>query len=144
MSDIVWSINPAHDSLHDMMIRLKQFMSEVLESQDIEVHYAAPADLKSLKLDLSQRKELYLALKEIINNAAKYSGCKRFYFEITRQKGDIVILVRDDGKGMDQDKVTNGNGLKNIESRITQIGGTVSRESAPGKGVKYEIRTRVQ
>ncbi len=143
MSDIVWSINPAHDSLHDMMIRLKQFMAEVLESQDIEVHFAAPADIKTLKIDLRHRKELYLAFKEIINNAAKYSSCSHFYFEIQKQKGEIIILIRDDGKGMDIENIRYGNGLKNIESRITQIGGQISRDSAPGAGMKYEIRIPV-
>lgn len=143
MSDIVWSINPAHDSLHDMMIRLKQFMAEVLESQDIEVHFAAPADIKTLKIDLRHRKELYLAFKEIINNAAKYSSCSHFYFEIQKQKGEIIILIRDDGKGMDKENIRYGNGLKNIESRITQIGGQISRDSAPGAGMKYEIRIPV-
>lgn len=143
MSDIVWSINPAHDSLHDMMIRLKQYMAEVLESQDVEVHFSAPADIKALKIDLGHRKELYLAFKEIINNAAKYSACRNFYFDISKQKGEIFIAIRDDGKGMDEQNIHYGNGLKNIESRIRQIGGKISRDSAPGAGVKYEIRIPV-
>jgi len=143
MSDIVWSINPVHDSLHDMMIRLKQYMSEVLESQDIDVHYSAPPDMKSLKIDLEHRKELYLALKEIINNAAKYAACHHFYFEIAKRKGEIMIRIRDDGKGMDPDMISEGNGLKNIESRLSQIGAKLVRESAPGKGVSYEITMHI-
>ncbi len=140
MSDIVWSINPAHDSLHDLMIRLKQYMSEMLESQEVDVHYSVPTDLKSMKIDLSHRKELYLALKEIINNTAKYASCKNFYFDIRKQKGDVIFQIQDDGIGMDDAEITYGNGLKNIESRMNQIGATVSRESAPGHGVKYVIR----
>lgn len=143
MSDIVWSINPAHDSLHDMMIRLKQYMAEVLESQDIEVHYSAPQDIRAIKIELSHRKELYLALKEIINNAAKYSAANHFYFEITRHKADILIIIRDDGKGMEEGALHSGNGLKNIESRISQVGAQMSRQSAPGQGVTYEIRIPV-
>lgn len=140
MSDIVWSINPAHDSLQDMMIRLKQYMAEVLESQDVEVHFSAPADSKSLKIDLRHRKEMYLAFKEIINNAAKYAACTNFYFEIRKEKGHILALIRDDGRGMETDHEHSGNGLKNIESRILQTGGQITRNSAPGTGVKYEIR----
>ncbi|MBP7240132.1 MAG: hypothetical protein KBA14_07885 [Saprospiraceae bacterium] len=143
MSDIVWSINPAHDSLHDMMIRLKQFMAEVLESQDIEVHYSAAVDLKNIKFELSHRKELYLTLKEIINNVAKYAECQHFYFDISKQRGEIVIVAKDDGKGMDEENVNYGNGLKNINTRMIQIGATVTRESSLGKGVKYEIHIPV-
>lgn len=143
MSDIVWSINPAHDSLQDMVIRLKQYMAEVLESQDIEVHYSAPTDIRTIKIDLGHRKELYLAFKEIINNAAKYSECSHFYFDISRQKGDILVHIKDDGKGMDEGSMQYGNGLKNIESRIRQIGAQMTRQSAPGAGVKYEIRIPV-
>lgn len=144
MSDIVWSINPAHDSLHDMMIRLKQYMSEVLEIQNIDVTYSTQVDLKHYKIDLRHRKELYLTLKEIINNAAKHSDCSHFNLNISKQKGEIVFSIEDDGIGMDENNISLGNGLKNIEARISQVGGLVKRESSPGKGTRYEIKMNIQ
>ncbi len=139
MSDIVWSINPAHDSLNDMMIRLKQYMSEILESRNVEVHYKAGFDLRSIKVSLAHRKELFLALKEMINNAAKYSACHNFYFDINKKGTGIVIDVKDDGIGIDANTVRYGNGLRNIETRITNIGGKIQRHSAPGQGVAYKV-----
>jgi signal transduction histidine kinase len=140
MSDIVWSINPAYDSLHDMMIRLKQYMSEVLESQNIEVIYSAHTDLKSVKIDLLHRKELYLALKEIINNIARHAQCEVVRFDISREKNMILFRIQDDGRGMDSKTVVMGNGLRNIESRIKEMNGTMMRQSATGSGMQYEIR----
>jgi len=139
MSDIVWSINPAYDSLHDMMVRLKQYMSEMLESQNIDVVYTSHCDLKHIKLDLRHRKDLYLALKEIINNAAKHAECHQFIFDISKQKGNIVFSIKDDGIGINEETNISGNGLNNIASRIKQIEGTMVRESSSGNGTSYEI-----
>ena len=141
MSDIVWSINPAYDSLHDMMTRLKQYMSEVLESQNIEVHYTSHTDLKTQKVEVADRKELYLAMKEIINNVAKHSKSSLLRFHITKVNGEIIFLISDNGIGINGEAGM-GNGLKNIESRILQIGGKLNRESAPGMGTRYEIRIK--
>ncbi|HUR30325.1 MAG TPA: two-component regulator propeller domain-containing protein [Saprospiraceae bacterium] len=140
MSDIVWSINPTNDSLHDIVIRLKQYMSEMLESQNIEVQFSTQIDLKSYKFDLQHRKELYLALKEIINNAAKHAECQKVIFDISRNKGEIIFLIKDDGIGMSENNIVLGNGLRNVEARIRQIEGKVIRESSPGNGTSYEIR----
>ena len=143
MSDIVWSVNPVYDSLHDMMIRLKQYMNELLETQNIDVHVQYHADLKSIKLDLQQRKEIYLSLKEIIHNAAKHAQCRELNFDISRQKNELVFKIRDDGIGIDESNLMYGNGLLNIQERIQSIGGIVLRQSSPGKGTSYEIRVRI-
>ena len=143
MSDIVWSVNPVYDSLHDMMIRLKQYMSEVLESQNIDVHVQSHVDLKNIKLGLQQRKEIYLALKEIIHNAAKHAQCQVLNFDISRQKNELVFRIQDDGIGIDESNLVYGNGLRNIQERIHGIGGQVLRQSSPGQGMNYEIRVRI-
>ena len=43
MSDIVWAINPARDSLLDLVRRMRQHADEVFTLRDIELHFNAPA-----------------------------------------------------------------------------------------------------
>ena len=134
---------PGELCLHDMMIRLKQYMSEVLESQNIDVHVQSHVDLKNIKLGLQQRKEIYLALKEIIHNAAKHAQCHELHFDVSRQKNELVFRIQDDGIGIDESNLVYGNGLRNIQERIHGIGGQVMRQSSPGQGMNYEIRVRI-
>lgn len=83
---------------------------------------------------------IYNVIFEMINNILKHSQAENAWISISKNKlGDLKISVSDDGKGFDVDQMKNGYGIKNITSRVENLNGQWSIESAPGKGTKIYI-----
>lgn len=141
MSHIVWSINPANDSLDMMVFKMKDFASEMLEPLGINFQFDTESlDLKA-KISPVVRKNLYLIFKESLNNASKYSKATEITAKITIQDGDLFLIVSDNGKGFSvEDEQHRGNGLKNMQGRAAQIKGTLTFESLIGQGTHIRLK----
>lgn len=75
--------------------------------------------------------DLLAVLVECLSNAVRHAEASAI--EVVLAAGDdIVLTVRDDGRGMGDEVVESG--LSNIRSRARQRGGTVVIDSAEGKG----------
>ena len=105
--------------------------------------YKVEEDLKKSKLPMDVRKNLYLIFKEATNNMVKYSEANQASFSIKSEKDHMTMLIRDNGKGFDQNKLTEGNGLKNMKKRADEIGGILLIESLPGGGTSIQFKIAV-
>src|SRR5690606_774801 len=129
MSDIVWVVNPKKDSLHDLILRLKDSYSEVLTYMGISLKTTNLHQLENIKLPMEYRQNLYLIFKKGINNAIKHSGCKNLYLNINLNKDNLEMKLIDNGTGMKELSKESGNGLKNMEERARIIGGKLDIDS---------------
>jgi signal transduction histidine kinase len=137
ISDLIWSVKPHPDFLNDMADRLREYAGKVLESQDIEYQINIPRNLPVLDLDVEVRRNIYLLIKEAINNAVKHSQCTQLNIKLTATKSVINMLVEDNGVGFDpkaQMEKGVGLGLSNMGKRAREIGATFKINAAPGKG----------
>lgn len=132
MADIVWSIHPTNDSLEKIVIRINEFASEILEPLGIKYTIDVAEKIKSIRLDVSHRKNIFMIVKEAINNIAKYSEASEVTISIRQNDKSIVLLVSDNGKGFDHDVIKNGNGLQNMAGRARDIQGVLVAKSIPG------------
>ncbi|MBL0315609.1 MAG: hypothetical protein IPP69_07415 [Flavobacteriales bacterium] len=146
MSDIVWTINAKNDHFENIVNRMRAFAIEIMEPLDCTVHFNVNENLLNLKLDMKQRKNLYLIFKEAVNNAAKYSGCKNFWVNFSRRiDGAVMLQLRDDGKGFSVSDKENGNasmggnGLYNMHNRAAEIHGKLTIKSDPDEGTTLEL-----
>ncbi len=73
------------------------------------------------KLGQEEKRNLYMMMKEAVNNAIKYSGAKKMEIEVSVKKGKPAIQIKDDGKGFDSKNAGDGNGLKNMKRRAKEI-----------------------
>jgi ligand-binding sensor domain-containing protein/two-component sensor histidine kinase len=139
MSDIVWVVNPQRDSLHDLIVRLKNSYDETLDSLGIAFRVSNLEKLKDIKLPIDFKQNLYLILKEAINNAIKHSKCSIIKLEANARKDIIEVSVTDDGIGLNEKSLNIGNGIKNIKQRAKSIGGRVRWKSTPNKGTSLRF-----
>jgi signal transduction histidine kinase len=133
LGDMVWAINPRNDTIEQVIARMKEFAAEILEPLDIQYEFTETGNF-NLAMDINTRKDFYLIFKEALNNAAKYSGCKRISVHLTHLPDALKLKIEDDGRGFDRTQPANGNGLNNMHQRAKNIRAKLQIESAPGKG----------
>jgi signal transduction histidine kinase len=117
----------------------------LLASQDIRFHFNFDESVKQVNLEMTKRKNLYLIFKEAINNALKYADCKNIWVNIGLQKNELLLLVKDDGKGFERNETKeknslSGNGLQNMQRRAAEMKGSCSIDSAPDGGTAVSLR----
>lgn len=134
MSDIVWAINPDNDDLEKIIIRMKEFAGEMLEPAGINYHFREEDGVNGIKLDLGQRKDLFLIYKEALNNAVKYSSATEVDILFKRHNTTLQMQIQDNGKGFDEQQKTSGNGLRNMKNRARQMQAELQVVAVPGKG----------
>jgi signal transduction histidine kinase len=142
MNDIVWTINPANDTLENIIFKMKEFASDIFDPQNIDHSFDCAGDLSNIKLGLQTRRDLYLIFKEAVNNAAKYSRCTTVDISIVSSDRQICIRVKDNGIGFCTDTARGGNGLKNMEQRAGRMKGSLTIASEPGKGAELTLMVR--
>ena len=143
MSDIVWVVNPQKDSLHDIIVRLKDSYNEFLLEMGISLKTGNISELKKIRLPMDYKQSLFLILKEGINNAVKHSGCKNIVVDVALQRNYLTICVIDDGSGLDESKIKYGNGIRNIKDRAKRIGGEVIWQTKIEKGTELKFTGRL-
>ena len=143
MSDIVWSINPKNDRFGNIIQRMSQFASEILEPKNIQVTFNSDESLSLLSLPMEKRKNLYLLFKEAVNNCAKHSGASKVNIAVTKIENNILLIIADNGKGFDVEKKFVGNGLKTMNKRASFLNGILTVDSQKNKGTIIKIQFRI-
>lgn len=92
-----------------------------------------------LPLVMSQKLALYRILQEQLNNITKHAQATTVRILLTQKGGNVVLTVRDNGKGFNSKTQTSGTGLHNISGRVKVFGGTAQIETAPGKGCDFNV-----
>ena len=134
MNDIVWMINPKNDALGKLFERIDNFGKELFVSRGISFYFYSDPQLNNLILPIEHRKNLYLIIKEALNNTAKYASCSQIELLIKSIGNQIKVVIKDNGKGFDMDNLGDGNGLLNMRVRSAELGSKLMLESNPGKG----------
>lgn len=141
LSDIVWAVNPVHDTLEELLHRLEETSKENASAKEIEVVFTTA--IVPVKLTMQQRKNIFLIAKEAVNNAIKYSSCKRVSINTSFGHELLTILIADDGKGFDSLNPTPGNGLTNMRNRAQEIKAALVIDSASGKGTLITLSCKI-
>lgn len=70
--------------------------------------------------------------QEIVTNTMRHARAENLWLDVRRSNGAIEIHARDDGRGATS--VESGHGLAGMRERFEERGGTLSVETAPGRG----------
>ena len=139
MSDIVWTINPKNDNFERIISKLYNYAESVTSAKNIELSFNMDENLQNRIVKMIVKKDIYLIAKEAINNAVKYSVCKKISVSLTVNHKTGLLKITDDGMGFNIMQSNNGNGLKNIYDRAAEIDGKVTITSSAEKGTTLEL-----
>jgi len=132
MNAIIWSMNSGNDTLDNLVSYIRVYALEYFENTPINCKVNTPGQIEQKELTGDKRRNIFLCVKETLNNALKHSGATEIKIDI-EVAHQLVIRIQDNGKGIDLQKLRQfGNGLKNIQTRMSSIDGTFSIENKNG------------
>lgn len=140
MDEVVWAVSSRRDTLPDFAAYVCKYAQLFLNDTPIRCWLDVEPELPPAPFDLAIRRNLLLAVKEAISNAAKHSGATELFLRIHLRGGQLSVVVQDNGGGFDPNQNTGGrNGLINMAQRMEEVGGLFKADSAPGMGCRVEF-----
>lgn len=139
LRDVIWVLDDKQDTVEQLTARIVHFFRPLCEANGIDFRSTIDPDLYGVKLDKQEKRNVFLILKESINNSTKYAGCSVIELIVQRESQRLQFIVKDNGKGFDTVNPNNGNGLKNIQSRAKQSGYKALIQSDRGAGTTITL-----
>jgi signal transduction histidine kinase/ligand-binding sensor domain-containing protein len=147
MDEIVWAVNPRHDTLDSLASYLEKFAQDLLAAAGIRCRLDVPMEFPSWRLTADVRHNLFLAFKEALHNVVQHSKAAETSIRLVVGLASFELSVEDNGRGFTSGstrqnssdgsiRLSTGNGLENIRRRLAEIHGSCDIQSAPGQGTK--------
>jgi signal transduction histidine kinase/ligand-binding sensor domain-containing protein len=149
MDEIVWAVDPQRDTLASLIDYISAYSEDFLRAAGIRCRMDFPAAVPATQIDAELRYNLFLALKETLNNIVKHANATEVWLRLTLTAGVFSLVVEDNGHGFDanddrkagvsNERLNSGLGLPNLRKRLQTIGGHCVMQSSPGKGTRVEM-----
>lgn len=95
------------------------------------------------RLETDKELNLYRIVQELVSNTLRHSKANKLDIRLEKKDSSLFISVSDNGTGFDTEKAIQGIGLKNINSRVKKIRGTLTLNTKIGAGTYTEIKVPV-
>lgn len=120
LGDIVWAIDPHHDSLAGLTERVRAHCERMLRWSRVDHTIDCAHEGADRSLDPATKRDIYLVLREALNNAVKYAGAGHIQVMFRTSPAALAMEVKDDGIGLRAEG--NGNGIRNMRARAQSAG----------------------
>jgi two-component system, NarL family, sensor kinase len=141
INEIVWALNQEQNQLSDWVFYVRGKTAELFENAGVNYKFNISEPVPERTLSNIEKRNLYLVVKEGINNALKHSKASNYEVNMDFES-NINIEIKDNGIGFIENgspKAGGGNGLKNMSRRMEEIGGTIAWSNGEGTSVKIKI-----
>jgi signal transduction histidine kinase len=136
---IVWAVDPAENSLQSLADYLSGYTGEYFAHTNIRCRFRVPVAFPPITLDGHVRHELFLSVKEALNNVVRHARATEVEFQMAVVDQTLDIVIADNGKGFEPRNKWEGHGLANLSDRLNRLGGRCLVESHVGGGTTVKI-----
>ncbi|SPE57012.1 Histidine kinase [Verrucomicrobia bacterium] len=155
MDEVVWAVNPQHDSLDSLVTYLGRFAQNFLSAAQIRCRLEVPVSLPAWPLTAETRHNVFLAFKEALHNVVKHAGASEVRICLELLPDGFVLLIVDNGHGFDWNQIkpratpdgvrmASGNGVPNMQKRLEEVGGRCEWITAPQEGTRVKFWISVE
>ncbi len=141
MRDIVWITNPTSDNLKDLITKMNEVANDMLAG--INWKFDFPEETVKINLPPEIKRNVFLIFKEALNNIIKHSEAKNAVIKLKINDKNLLLAIKDNGKGFNIVSGFSGNGLKNIENRAKEMNGILKLNSSPGEGTTLALAVNI-
>ncbi len=141
---LLFDLRPVILETQGLVPALESYAQRLRETEALNVVLTTGGEFGRLKHNAEVA--VFSVVQEAITNAKKHSRASRIDIEVAPGKGDLVVVIRDDGVGFSVDGVTQGYdqrgslGMINMKERADILQGTLSVSSKPGRGTTVTLR----
>ncbi len=123
---------------------LRQYLRSAGSKSDLTVRFKARG-FAGKRLPAAVETALYRVVQEAVTNVVRHARATRVDVLAECRDGRVNLMVEDDGVGFDPDEVRRGEhlGLLGLQERADALGGTMTLESAPGKGTAVVVEVPI-
>ena len=135
LDEIVWAMNPRHDSLGSLVSYFSLYADRFLGLAGIAWKLDGPPETSDCALSSRHRHQLFLAFKEALTNVVRHSGATEARVSIRVEGGQLRLSVADNGCGLPSRLRTEEmDGMVNMKARLEKLGGRFEISPRPGGG----------
>lgn len=136
LDEVVWTMSSRNDTLPNLVGYICNHAQEFLRHSGIRCRLDVTKNLPHVGVNSQLRHNLFMAVKEALNNAAKHSHAREIVIRVHHEDEMLRVTVEDDGRGFDPAAQHAGEGLGNMRERLQAAGGRVEFISAANSGSK--------
>ncbi|HEY5296671.1 MAG TPA: ATP-binding protein [Verrucomicrobiae bacterium] len=135
LDEIVWAMNPTHDSLASMVSYFSLYAERFLGLANIAWRLESPFRTDDHVVDSRHRHQLFLAFKEALTNIVRHSGATEVRLNIQIENEQVRLTIADNGRGWADGGHAEGmDGIANMRARLEKLGGRFEINSKIGEG----------
>ena len=139
LRDTIWAMNKNEISIEDLHTRILSYTEKAKLAANTTDFIIQQNITENFTLDSVSGINIFRAIQEAINNAIKYADASKIIISLFLIENKLHINIKDNGVGFDIKKVALGNGLANMEQRMSAIKGSVKVKSKNNEGTEIEL-----
>ncbi|MGJ8667338.1 MAG: tetratricopeptide repeat-containing sensor histidine kinase [Patiriisocius sp.] len=140
LRDTIWAMNKEEISFEDLQVRIANFVEKAKGISNTSVDFIVDHDIsKNVTLSSIVGMNVYRIIQEGVNNAVKYANANAIVIQISEEKNNYKVVVKDDGSGYNPAEIEMGNGLSNMKKRARDIQGEILFTSEIGNGTTIDL-----
>ena len=131
----------SNDSVESLVAYIRAYAVEFFENTPVECNLHIAPTISSKELSGEKRRNIFLAVKEALNNVLKHSQAKLVTINMDTDHGLLTIQIVDDGVGIDlENRRKFGNGMNNMKKRIESTNGEFLIENKNGTTLTFRMK----
>lgn len=138
MREMLWSLNAGNDTLGSFIDYSKMYAQNFLKKTKILVITKIENIIEETAISTEQRRNLFLCLKEALNNAYKHSQSNQITLSFTQNDHEFMMKISDNGIGINNEN-PEGNGLRNMKRRMQEQNGHCDITTENGTHLLFRI-----
>jgi signal transduction histidine kinase len=140
LDEIVWAMNPRHDSLASLVSYFCIYADRFLGLANITWRLESTAGTTNHMIDSRCRHQLFLAFKEALTNVVRHAQASEVHLSIRVERDQLSLTVSDNGRGFSQAVPTEAmDGIANMRARIEKLGGKFEIAGNAGSGTTVQF-----
>jgi signal transduction histidine kinase len=141
VDEIVWAVNPANDTLQRLFTFLAHDIEDMARGGDLELRIHVDDYAPDIILPATARHHLCMIVREAVANVLKHAHANSLDVSLRCQTSALDITITDDGTGfaLTAPEADGHDGLANMQMRADELGGSLTIDSAPGKGTRVAM-----
>lgn len=129
----------AYEKLHNFVASINDLLESICDPNELEYGFDFDREVDWDRLTGDIKINSYRIIQECLHNCVKHAQATKVHLDFHTAGDYFDFHITDNGKGFVSKNSKRGIGLKNMESRVSKMGGSYKVESEPGKGTRVSV-----